>query len=756
MDLFSHAGASGALPNAGRMPPGVVAQQAADDGTVEIHAKINKVIFGPTSDGFTIYAVSVRGGKDTRIQVTSNTIADRGDDIIARGKWGIWRGQTQLKADMIQLDIPHESKGIVKWLKSGGVEGVSLKTALKLAGHFGEMLPDAVGDEAAMSSVIGGKKAALIAKAWNNHLAQPELIAMLMQVGLKPKQITKVIEMFGGASKKIVETDPWELLDVECIGFQTADSVARANRLDMSSPNRVKRGLFWVLSESLNREGHCAYPPGKLIERSARLLGLHERVIAANMDDFLENDRVFFDESSGLIYPTILWEAERDIAEVIGNMCLQGITDADMAHAARAVEAAERDLDVELDRDGGQFDAAVLAVGSRICVITGGPGTGKSTTQRIIVQARKDIGQAVNLGAPTGRAAKRLTDTSGQEAKTIHRLLEYVPNEGDFKFNRTRPLEADVIILDELSMTDVKIFASLVVALRSGASLVLVGDVDQLPSVGPGQVLRDLIQSGVVPVARLTRVHRQAEGSGIAIAAKRINEGHEPLAHGERLRGFMHVEARDSGVIDQIVRLVRSELPEAGFDPLRDVQVLSAMRKGECGVIALNAAIKEALNPALDDGRTQKFGLRAFTVGDRVMQTRNDYGKGIYNGEVGTVTSIDIIEERNGTRSGAITVDFSGVDAQYKNEDNEDIELAYAATIHRSQGCEFPVVIIIVAEEHRSMLIRNLIYTGITRAKTECHVVGSRSAVRAAVARAEGAKRYTGLKARIADYVMAA
>jgi exodeoxyribonuclease V alpha subunit len=454
------------------------------------------------------------------------------------------------------------------------------------------------------------------------------------------------------------------------------------------------------------------------------------------------------DEFTGLVYPMPLLASETALARIL----LEARDDParrcpSVEKAEAAIDKACRELEVRLDKD--QRRAAVTALSSRVCVITGGPGTGKSTTQRVILKALTNCGFKVGMAAPTGRAAKRLSEASDGAAQTVHRLLAWNPSTQEFSYNEENPLEFDWIIVDEFSMVDLRIAASLLRAVAPHACLTIVGDVDQLPSVSAGQVLRDLIESGVLPVVRLQTIHRQKGNSGIIIAAHRINRGEMPL--GEEMEGTTGFDVweleRNQEIIQAILDLLRRDLPMRGYDPMLDVQVLAPRRTGDIGVETLNKIIKTAMNPALADGRSTKIRGRSFTIGDRVMQLRNDYQKGVYNGEIGIVSWVGQTDDERPEPT--IGVDYSGWEAQYTAQDIDDLDLSWAATIHKSQGCEIPVAIVLCCKAHWNMLSRNLLYTAVTRAKTECIVLGGMDAIQRAVSVAESSRRYTGLKKRL-------
>lgn len=723
------------------------------ESTVEIQGKVRRVVCPRVAEsGFTVLAVRLPGGDETSVQGYTSQTFREGDPVVAEGNWATYKGKRQFKAEIVRLLMPRGTKGVADWLAGGAVKGVGRGMVAKLVARHPDDLPEIMGDtDALVAAGIKLHLAEAISHTWNANGGTGELEGTLRGMGLKPRQIFKVIQQFGAAAKKIVETNPWRLVEIEGIGFPTADAIALGNDLDMTCSSRVRTGLAWALSECLNREGHCGFPEPRLVAAASDMLDLDQEIIEASMEAFVDGTRVIRDDLTGLLYPVQLLEAEETACDHLAALLARSRGALQRDEAEDAVLRAERELGVELDRDGGQFEAAVSSLCNAVMVITGGPGTGKSTTQAVIVKAHTYFGREaarVQLSAPTGRAARRLSDTSGRDARTIHRMLAFNPIEGGFSFNAENPLKLDVAIVDEFSMVDTRLFASLVEALPPDACLCLVGDADQLPSVGPGQVLRDLIDSGQIPVVRLTRVHRQAAGSGVAIAAQRINKGLAPEEVGARIRGFAVYHKSDHALVAEIVRLVRFGLPERGFDPMRDVQVLAAMKKGDVGVDVLNDALKAALNPALEDGRSVKMPNRMLTMGDRIMQLRNDYKKGVYNGEVGVVTSVGVEQDGKMQRPW-VTVDFSGIEARYTPDDADDLTLAYAATVHKIQGCEAPIVLFAVPYAHRRMLNRNLLYTGVTRARIECLVIGDKATINEAPQRADAGRRYTGLRERL-------
>jgi exodeoxyribonuclease V alpha subunit len=718
----------------------------------EIRGKVIRVVCQITESGFTVIALRLSDGSEIAVQGFTSQKFEKHDPLLVHGAWSTYKGKAQFKAEVMRVEMPREVRGVSDWFGRGAVKGVGKAMVAKLVYVLGDKLPDAMGNPAILISA--GMKPSLaeaVALAWTANGGMGELEYKLGSLGLKPRQIVKVIERYGAASLKVVSTNPWKLVDIERIGFPTADRIAEINDLDMTCPDRLAAGLVWAMNECLNREGHCGIPEQQLIASAVTMLDVPIECITGAMDAFVNGDTVVRDELTGMLYTLDMLEAEEESSEHLAALMARSKAAVPRDDAIEAILRAERELGVSLDRDGGQFEAAVGSLCNAVSVITGGPGTGKSTTQAVIVKAHSYFGrrdERIQLGAPTGRAAKRLSETSGRVARTIHRMLLFSPREGGFIYNQNKNLELDVAIIDEFSMVDMRLFHALVVALPPDACLTLVGDADQLPSVGPGQVLRDLIDSETIPVYRLTRVHRQAAGSGIAVAAQRINAGLAPLENDTAVRGFSVEPKSDGTLLNEIIRIIRFDMPEAGFDPMKDVQVIAAMRKGDIGVNVLNLALKDALNPALDDGRTIEIMKRKLTVDDRVMQLRNDYAKGIYNGEVGVVTAIGT-ELVGNVRTNFLVVDFSGVEARYTADDIADLDLAYAATVHKVQGCEAPCIIFAAPYSHRRMLNRNLLYTGITRGRMVCRVVGHKDTINSAPQRSEVGRRHTGLRERL-------
>lgn len=718
---------------------------------VELKCSVTRVIY-ESANGYRVYAVKGKNGLNTNVSITSDIIASRGDKIIVRGNWSTYKGKPTFKAIMLVQDIPKGARGVVTWLKTKSVPGVGTTTADQIARYFGDRLVEVIEQpEELCKAGISLKKAEAIAAAWENNVGQPELIEYLGKLGLGEMTIAKIVKRYGGAARRIIENNPWRLCEtIDGIGFSTADAIAREANHKKDSPKRIAAGILYALSEKTGSSGHTCLPRHMLIQEATSVLMLPAALVSQGVEEVLKGEDVYHDEERDMIYPFKLYRDESRLAQRLKQFSEEGVG---IPHevARDAVEKAVVDLSV--NRDEGQIQAAIMAVSQPLSIITGGPGTGKSTTQKIIVRALSSLDKTLALAAPTGRAAKRLSEVSGREASTCHRLLEFSAEKNGFVKDESNPLKQDRIIIDEFSMVDIRLCKSFMLAVKPTGGVTIVGDIDQLPSVGPGQVLRDMIESGGIPVARLETVHRQSDDSGIVIAAARINKGLHPVPD-EDMNGFEietdpDLVSSSEAIRKRVVDLMSKILPERGFDPIADVQVLSPMRKGDLGIVKLNEDLKNAINPAIDDGNSYEIRNRVFTRGDRVMHLRNDYTKEAFNGEVGTVIDGGKRFDQNGKAEPYIRVDYSGHTVSYNGDDIIDVEHALATTVHKSQGCEFPVVIFLCPDAHKNMLSRNLTYTAVTRAKKLCIVVGHESALMKSVRSVDEKRRYSGLANRI-------
>lgn len=762
----------------------------ADDKFEELKGRIQRVIYS-TADGYAVYLVRTKTKEghtdDITVNLTSNTKFKPNDHVVFKGEWSTYKGKPTFKAVIMGHEIPQGARGVLVWLKSGAVPGIGAKKAEKMAKHHGDNLPNVVHDAELLSD--GGKactieEARKVGDAWNNSTAQPELVEFLGKFGIAIGTIAKIVNRYGAACKRIIEDNPWRLADdISGIGFYKADEIGFAAGHTNVSKSRLKAGLRFALRTLTSSDGHCGVPRATLLAAAKAILKVELGPLEECIDEIVQEQSVIQPSGKDLIYPLDLYAAEKKLVDRIKTIMEEGDY-IDEADARTAVNQVIGELGFR--RDESQVDAAVMAICNPLSVITGGPGTGKSTTQKMIVAALKLLKRTILAAAPTGVAAKRLSDVSGMSASTMHRLLKWDVQAGGFTHDRSNPLPTDRLIIDEFSMVEIKIAASFFDAVKPTSGLTIVGDVDQLPSVGAGQVLRDLIESGVIPVTRLQTVHRQAGDNTIVLAASRINKGVFPIGQDEGGNGFdtvitgflehmegprkvrrpvmwsnnaefkVNIQDRinnpdtelsedDERIARTAISLMTVDLPAQGFDPSTEVQILSPFRKNGLGTTLLNAEIKKRLNPFTEDNGVAFRNDKVFSVGDRIMHLRNDYEKSVFNGENGFVDLIGDRVNEAGSKEKFIRVDYAGHKAFYGMADVSDVEHSWATTVHKSQGSEYPVVIIVCSNSQRRMLNRNLIYTAVTRAKKRCIVVGNHSAIQFAVDNVDINKRFTGL-----------
>lgn len=676
-----------------------------------------------------------------------------GETIRAYGEWVTHPEYgNQFKATSYESVTPATLNGIEKYLGSGLIKGIGPVTAKKLVAKFGldtlkvienspELLTEVEG--------IGPKKAAAISRAFAEQKEIQKVMVFLQGHGVSPALAVKIYKFYGDGSIDVVKQDPYRLAeDIFGIGFKTADRIAQSLGIDPSSPGRIASGVQYVLSEK-SSDGHCFIYEDDLVAEAAKMLEVEPGQVEAVLPDLVAREAVFIQEDGAgrrAVYLAPFYYAEKGVAAKLRALAQGRMWSLDQA-LVQEVDRAERSAGISLAP--GQRAAVVKMCSTGVMVLTGGPGTGKTTTVRTIINTFESQGYRVLLAAPTGRAAKRLSESTGREAKTIHRLLEFGYGDGGLTYGRNaeNPLEADLVVIDEASMVDILLMYNLLKAIKVGTRLLLVGDVDQLPSVGPGNVLRDIIESGTVEVAKLTEIFRQAQESMIVVNAHRINRGEFPILN-KQGRDFFFIEEEDPEKITGLIRdLVKERLPRyLSCDPVNDIQVLSPMRRTATGVDNLNAVLQEALNPSFGRDEGMKYGATVFLVGDKVMQTRNDYDKSVFNGDIGRVVSIDREE-------GELVVAFPDSDGDrlvtYSQAELDELTLAYAISVHKSQGSEYPAVIIPLTTQHYMMLQRNLLYTGITRAKRLVVLVGTKKALAIAVRNSKVAERNTLLARRL-------
>ena len=715
--------------------------------TEEISGLIERVTFHNEESGFCVLRVKTQGHREETTVVGSVPSVTAGEWLVAEGAWIRDKEHgLQFKAAMMKTVPPTTVEGIERYLGSGLVKGIGPVLAKKLVERFGaEVLAVIENRTAELQSVdgIGPKRRERIAHAWQEAKQVREIMLFLHSHGVSTSRAVRIFKTYGKQAIEKVRENPYTLAkDIYGIGFATADQIAQRIGIPRGSVNRARAGIDHVLLEATS-DGHCALPLPNLKAAAVKLLEIPETAVEQALSQMLAGGSLLREEIDGepLIFLPHLRKAEEVIATRIKRL-VQAPTVYPPIDFEKAVAWCERRTGKTLAPS--QREALQTVLASRVAILTGGPGVGKTTLVNSILMILRTKGVKCLLCAPTGRAAKRLANTTGLEAKTIHRLLEIDPRTGRFSRNESNPLACGLLVVDETSMVDVPLMHSLLRAVPNSAGLILVGDVDQLPSVGPGTVLRDLIESGVVPVVRLTEVFRQAADSRIITNAHRIRRGQMPELRGDPSSDFHFVERDDpEKIAATLIKLVQARIPERfGLDPIRDVQVLCPMNRGSLGVRELNTVLQRALNPArLDQPVVERFGWR-FQTGDKVIQTENDYDKDVFNGDVGMIERIDSVEQE-------VAVRFDERLVKYDFGELDEIALAYAITIHKAQGSEFPAVVIPLATQHYMLLQRNLIYTGVTRGKRLLVLIGQRKALGIAVRNDRPQRRYSGLLASL-------
>ena len=718
---------------------------------------IERVTFHNPENGFAVLRVKAKGQRGLVTVVGQLASVVAGEYVDAAGAWTQEPDHgLQFKADELRTTPPSTLAGIEKYLGSGLVKGIGPHYAKKIVEVFGERTLQVIDDSPAFLievKGIGPKRIQRIRESWGEQKAVRAIMVFLHSHGVGPNRALRIYKTYGDQAIDRVKSNPYRLAnDIWGVGFQTADELAERLGIDRSSPLRARAALRYVLQQ-LSQDGHCGYPEAGVKERTIDLTKIAKDIVEAAIEHQIADQQLVRETAPRTDMgkppsPPWLFLPSLHHAEVASAGFIHELLREPHPLPAIDIEAALGWVEkiIRLKLAPTQREAIRQAVTAKILVITGGPGVGKTTIVRGILEIFAAKKLRCGLCAPTGRAAKRLAQTTGREAKTIHRLLEYDPTSGAAKHDRDHPLHVDLLIVDEASMVDVTLLSYLLRAVPPSACLVLVGDVDQLPSVGPGTVLRDIIASGTVPVVRLTEIFRQAEQSGIVRAAHRVNHGQLPQsAQADHLGDLYMIEAdAPPAILDRIITMIRERIPSRfGLDPFRDIQVLTPMNRSELGARNLNTVLQEVLNPGPVDPEVARFGW-TFRKGDKVLQTVNDYKKEVFNGDIGRIKSIDMQEHE-------LTVDFDGKDVIYDFGELDELSLAYAMTIHKSQGSEYPAVVIPLHTQHYMLLQRNLLYTGITRGKKLVVLVGSKKALAMAVNKQDTSRRFTALCRRLKD-----
>lgn len=704
---------------------------------------VERVTFHNAENGFCVLRAKARGHRELVTVVGHAAVISAGEWITASGEWVNDRthGQ-QFKARFMRTSAPTSIDGIEKYLSSGMIRGIGPVYAKKMIKAFGEKVFDIIEaepDRLREVDGIGPVRAKRITDAWAEQKIVREIMVFLHSHGVGTARAVRIYKTYGADAVQVMTENPYRLArDIRGIGFKTADAIAMKLGIEKRALIRVRAGISYALTEAMD-EGHCGLPTDELVPLAVDLLEVPKELVLTALDLELAEGAVIADTvgETPCIFLGGLYRAEQVIAKRILRLS-NGTLPWPYIDPDKALPWIEQKTGLSLAER--QVAAIRLALVSKVLVITGGPGVGKTTIVNSILRILSAKGVTLLLCAPTGRAAKRMTEAAGFEAKTIHRTLEVDRKAGGFKRNSDNPLDCDLLVIDETSMVDVLLMQALLKAVPDNAALLVVGDIDQLPSVGPGQVLADVIASGAVPLVRLTEVFRQAAQSRIITSAHKINQGSIPdLSKPEGDSDFYFVQADDpETAVPRIVDLVKTRIPQRfGLDPIRDIQVLCPMNRGGVGVRSLNIELQAALNPA-GDRKVERFGW-TFAPGDKVMQIENDYDRDVYNGDIGYIDDVD-------PDAGELTVSFDGRAITYGFGELDTLVLAYAATIHKSQGSEYPAVVIPVMMQHYTMLQRNLLYTGVTRGKRLVVLVGQKKAVAIAVKNVSGRRRWSKLK----------
>lgn len=703
----------------------------------KLRCVVERITYQNPENGYSVMRVKVKG-YDELVTLVGNLLeVPAGSVLLCEGDWKVdKRYGSQFVAQTWEEVMPATLYGIEKYLGSGLVKGIGPKFAQLIVSRFGlDTIEIIETDIKRLYEVpgIGQKRVEKIAESWEKQKDIKNVMLFLQGYGVSTAYAAKIYRQYGKVSIDTVKTNPYKLADdIWGIGFKTADTIASKMGYEKNDLRRLKSGVTYTLSH-MAEEGNVYAEEEQLVKSAIELLDADEAPVRQAISEMLQSEDLIADAEA--IYMPPFYYAEVGTANRLNKLldCVEG----SLFNTIPDISVISKQTGI--DYDEVQAEAIRKAVSSKVMVLTGGPGTGKTTTTQGIIAALKAMGLRILLAAPTGRAAKRMSEATGMEAKTIHRLLEYNPKDG-YKRNDDNPLEGDALIVDECSMIDLLLMNNLMKAIPAGMRLVFVGDIDQLPSVGAGNVLRDIIDSKRIPVIRLTRIFRQAQESRIVMSAHAINKGVFPDTSNGKNTDFFFIQQEDpEQAVETIVKLVKERLPNAYKRPTSDIQVLTPMQRGVVGAANLNMALQTVLNPGQVSLNRSGYSFRQ---GDRVMQLRNNYDKEVFNGDLGYIERVDM-EDRT------LFVCFDGRTVEYDVSELDELTLAYATTIHKSQGSEYPIVVMPVLMTHYVMLQRNLIYTGITRAKKICVLVGTKKALSFAIRNLSVLKRNTKLKERL-------
>ena len=702
----------------------------------ELRCVVERITYQNPDNGYTV--MKVKANDNSHVTIVGNLLdVPVGSELLCKGNWKTDpRYGRQFSVQSWEELLPSTLEGIERYLGSGLIRGIGPGYARMIVERFGLETIDVIENNIERLNEIprlGERRIQQIRESWEKQREIKNVMLFLQSNGVSTTYAAKIYRHYGKNSVTVVRNNPYQLADdIWGIGFKTADTIASKLGYGKNDIRRCESGISYTLNE-LTEEGHVYAKKDQLLKAATKLLGADEEAILNAIERMILNEDLVND--GGSIYLPSLYKAEVGTAQKL----IELVTDTEANQFDSTCNIDDITAQTGIQYDDVQIRAIKKALRSKVMVLTGGPGTGKTTTTQGIIAALKSKGLEVQLAAPTGRAAKRMSEATGMYAETIHRLLEFHPLEG-YRRNEDNPLDGDALIVDECSMIDIILMSHLMKALPARMRLIMVGDIDQLPSVGPGNVLRDIIDSERIPVIRLTRIFRQAQNSQIVMGAHSINQGQFPDIRNRRNTDFKFIIEDDKeAVAGKIVSLVKEEIPTTYGYSASDIQVLTPMQKGEIGGANLNSALQTALNTS-EICLTK--GGSSFKIGDRVMQLRNNYKKSVFNGDLGYVESINTDEK-------TLKVNFDDSIVEYESSDLDEITLAYASTIHKSQGSEYPVVVMPVMMSHYIMLQRNLIYTGLTRAKKLCIMIGTRQALGCAIRNMAVLKRNTMLKDRL-------
>src|SRR5665648_352894 len=705
-----------------------------------ITGTIERIVYRNEENGYVIAKITVDKNEDKLTTIVGKMASiNIGETCELKGEWvNNPKYGWQFSFSDYQLILPTSLLGLKRYLSSGLIKGVGPATADRIVKQFGDKTLEVLENDLQRLTEVEGiaeKRVEMISKSWEEHKEIKRVMIFLQSYQITTGYAVKIYKTYGNKAIEKLKENPYRLVDdVFGIGFKIADRIAQNLGVEANSPARVKAGIKYILNELAN-QGNCYGVVTEIIKYGSELLEVEESLVEKALNILRNNQEVIVEEDR--VWLPLYYFAELGVSKKLIELLKfpQQLINIDVQ---KKIKYLEKKYHLSFAEE--QKDAINKVLLNQVLVLTGGPGTGKTTTLGLI-ELFEELKLKIALAAPTGRAAKKISETTGRKAKTIHRLLEYSPKSGTFIKNSGNPIKTDVIILDEVSMIDILLMSSLLKAVSPGTILILIGDVDQLPSVCPGNVLKDIIDSETIPVVRLTRIFRQDQRSLIIVNAHRINEGKYPVLKGERERDFYFIEKEDpQAAAQEIINLCTDRLPSKyRIDPVSDIQVLSPMYKGEAGADNLNYSLREALNPK---GKQIKYGNHSFRVNDKAMQIKNNYDKEVFNGDIGRIKNIDAEEH-------TLEVDFYGKKVRYDFSELNELVLAYAITVHKSQGSEYRIVIIPVMTQHYLLLQRNLLYTGITRAKEMVILVGTKKALWIAIKNNKTFHRNTSLNERL-------